>query len=59
MEKKSLYKKNTRGADKLRRCGRMEAKDSRNKRKNDLGMARRGISSMSDVEEEIDETIPV
>jgi len=37
----------------------MEAKDSRNKRKNDLGMARRGISSMSDVEEEIDETIPV
>lgn len=59
MEKKSLYKKNTRGADKIRRCGRVEAKDSRNKRKNDLGMARRGISSMSDVEEEIDETIPV
>jgi len=59
MEKKSLYKKNTRGADKIRRSGRVEAKDSRNKRKNDLGMARRGISSMSDVEEEIDETIPV
>lgn len=59
MEKKSLYKKNTRGADKIRRSGRVEAKDSRNKRKNDLGMARRGISSMSDVDEEIDETIPV